>query len=63
MKEIHPHDALAKLVIRCGSQRAAAETMGISEPYLSDLMRGHRTLNDRLLAKLGLRRIVVEDRR
>ncbi len=57
-----PHaadEALHALILRLGSQRAAAKHLGISEPYLSDLRKRRRTMSVKILGKLGFRRTVV----
>ena len=46
-----------------GMQRHAAAKLGITPQYLCDLLNGRRTFSERILAKLGLRRAVVESRR
>jgi transcriptional regulator with XRE-family HTH domain len=48
-------------VSRCGTQEKAAQELGISQTYLSDLLHGRRNPSDAILRKLGLRRIVVRD--
>ena len=52
-------EALRALIIRLGSQKAAAKHLGISEPYLSDLRKRRRPMSERLLGKLGFQRVVV----
>lgn len=59
MKERNPHDVLAALVRQHGTQHAVAEVLGLSDVYVSDLLKGRRTFSDEVLAKLGLRRVVV----
>jgi hypothetical protein len=41
-----------------GSQKAFAKKAGISEQYLSDVMRGRRDVGDKLLKWFGLERVV-----
>ena len=60
MTTADPIKALHRVVDACVTQRAAAKKLGISEPFMSDLLRGRRTFSDRMLAKLGLRRDVVK---
>lgn len=43
-------------VRRYGSQRMMARTMGISEQYLSDMIRGAREWSPDLLAHVGVER-------
>lgn len=42
-----------------GSQKALAERIGISEQYLSDMIRGHRALDTKLLREVGVERVVT----
>ncbi len=58
-KPVDPQRALASLILRHGSQQAAAEAIGISASYFSELVLGRKTYSDRLLAALGLERIIV----
>lgn len=59
MDETNPRHILRQLVEQYGTQKAAAMSLGISQPYLSDLMKGRRTFSDKILKKLGLRSVVV----
>lgn len=59
MKEIDPLDALRKFVAKHKTQAAAAEALGVSRPYLSDIINGRRDFSDPVLERLGLRRVVV----
>ena len=60
MKELDPRERLKAFVARFPTQKAAAQALGISNVYVSDLLNGRRDINNRMLAKLGLRRTVVE---
>ena len=51
---------LQKRVERAGSQKQAAEELGISPQYLNDLLQERRGASDNVLEKLGLKRIVVK---
>jgi len=51
--------ALAALVARVGSQRGAAEVLGVSASFVSDMLRNKRRFSERILRKLGLQRVVV----
>lgn len=42
-----------------GSQKAFAEAVGISEPYLSDILAGRREPGEKILKPLGLQRKVI----
>jgi DNA-binding transcriptional regulator YdaS (Cro superfamily) len=51
---------LRALIAEQGSQQAAAKRLGVSGAYVNDLLHGRREFSDRMLKKLGLRRVVVE---
>jgi len=51
---------LREFVARHGSQIAAARALGISQPYMSDIMNGRRNLSERIMKALGLERVIVE---
>jgi transcriptional regulator with XRE-family HTH domain len=59
MKEIDPLDRLRAFVAKHETQAAAAEALGVSGPYLSDILNRRRDFSDQILKRLGLRRIVV----
>ena len=48
-------------VAEAGSRKELAKQWGISQQYLSDLLRGRREASDRILDKLGLIRVVIEN--
>lgn len=50
---------LYKAVESAGSQAAFAKRHGISQQHVCDVLRCRRPLTDRLLAAVGLRRMVV----
>lgn len=50
---------LEHLVNRCGSQKALAERLNVSQAYLSDVLSGRREPGDKILAPLGLTRVVT----
>jgi len=60
--ESNPVDALRAFVRQAGSQRTAAAELGVSQAYISDMLRGNRNISDAILNKLGLRRVVVRTR-
>jgi plasmid maintenance system antidote protein VapI len=60
MKETNPLDVLRRFVTTHPHQRAAAEALGISQAYLSDLLNERRDLNPKMLAKLGLRQVIIK---
>lgn len=51
-------DELTRLADRY-TRQGLAKQMGISAPYLTDLLKGRRAINDRIAAMLGYRRIVL----
>ncbi len=59
MKERNPHDVLEALIQKHGTQHAVAVELGISDVYVSDLIKGRRKFSDEVLMRLGLRRVVV----
>lgn len=60
MKTRDPKTLLAKLVAEHGTQSKAADALGISAVYFSDLMNDRRDFSEVMLAKLGLERVIVE---
>jgi Helix-turn-helix len=59
MSEIDPLQALTIFVGQYPNQLQAALELGISPAYLSDLLRGKRAFSDRMLDKLGLKRVII----
>ena len=58
-----PRRVLLDFVARFDTQREAADALGISKQYLSDMLINYnRGLSDRMLNKLGLRRVIVATR-
>ena len=53
-------DSLRERVQRAGTQKDAAKSLGISGPYLCDLLHGRRPFSDRILWALGFERVVVK---
>ena len=51
-------ERLQAAVQAVGSQKAFAVAHGISEQYVSDLLRGRRELSPKILDILGLERVV-----
>lgn len=60
MKEIEPLERLRRFVGMFETQTAAADELGISRQYLTQLLGGKRDFSGSVLAKIGLRRVVVE---
>jgi predicted transcriptional regulator len=52
--------ALQALVTRLGTQRKAAKHLGVSQAYVSDVLKRRRPMSERLLGKLGFQRVVVQ---
>jgi len=61
VKHTNPADALYAFVKRYPRQLDAARALEISPAYLSDLVNGRRDITDGILAKLGLKRVVVKE--
>ncbi len=59
-REIEPLERLQRFVETFRTQTAAADELGISRQYLSQLLGSKRDFSDQVLAKIGLRRAVVE---
>lgn len=47
------------LCLSCGSQKEWAKKCGISEAYLSDILRGNREPSEMVLKALGLKKVVT----
>ena len=50
---------LDNLADNAGSQRALAKELGISEAFLTDVLRYRRNPGEKLLKALGLRKIIL----
>lgn len=55
-KALSPIERLRQLVADYGSQAAAARALGVSQPYVHDLLHGRRLFSAAMLARLGMRR-------
>jgi len=53
-KAVQQH--LQRLVTERGDQKRAAETLGVSTTYLSEVLRGTKLPGPKILKALGLRR-------
>ena len=53
---------LRKRLDKAGTQTALAKELGISKPYLSDILKGKRDPGPKVLAQLGIRRVVTFER-
>lgn len=45
-------------VTKFATQKEAAKNIGVSEQFLSDVLKGRREISERLASKLGFRRTV-----
>lgn len=54
---------LQRLVDQAGSQDALATRLGISLPYLNDILRRRRAPGPKVLEPLGFQRVVTYERR
>lgn len=59
MTEYEVKKRLRAAIDAAGGQRRFAEAHGFSAAYVNDVLRGKRDLADRILAAIGVRRIVV----
>lgn len=60
MRTKEPLAVLKSFVSKYPTKRAAAQALDISAPYLTDLLYGRRKFSEAMLAKIGLRRMVIE---
>jgi DNA-binding transcriptional regulator YdaS (Cro superfamily) len=56
-------EQLRSAIASAGGQRAYADVHGFTPGYVSDVMRGKRALADRILATIGVERIVTYTKR
>lgn len=59
LSEAEARERLAAAIAASGGQHAFAKTHGFSSAYISDVVRHRRDLSERLLAALGLERVVL----
>lgn len=59
MPEQNPREWLRQRVVALGTQRAVAAELGVSDVYVSDLLRGRRPFSEAMLRRMGLKRVVV----
>lgn len=55
------HEVIERLraaIAEAGSQRAFAEKHGFTPGYVSDVIKGQRGLSDRILAAIGVERVI-----
>lgn len=61
MPQLRTSDVKQRLIKRAqqlGSRKALAAELGISQPYLSDILLGKREISFQLAEKLGLKKII-----
>jgi len=54
-----PLAILRDMAKKAGSQQKLADKLGCKPAYLSDVINQRRNVTDKMLSKIGLRRIVV----
>jgi transcriptional regulator with XRE-family HTH domain len=52
--------ALKRIITDAGNQAKAGKRLGVSQAYISAVLRGERPMSERLLGKLGFQRVVVQ---
>jgi DNA-binding transcriptional regulator YdaS (Cro superfamily) len=52
-------DRLRAAIVAAGSQKAYAEHIGVSESYLSDVLRGNRAPGEKIVTALNLEVITM----
>lgn len=63
-RHIDPVDRLRRFIAEHGTQKQAAAALGVSQSYLSGILRGRFDMSDRMVAALGLtKRVVIEEAR
>lgn len=60
MRIVDPIERLQRLTVQHRTQAKAAAFLGITPAYFSDMINGRRNITDSILAKLGLKRVVVK---
>lgn len=59
--ETSPVEMLRRAIKEAGTQARLAEQWGVSQAYISDMLNKRRGFSDAVLARLGLRRVVVKE--
>jgi DNA-binding transcriptional regulator YdaS (Cro superfamily) len=59
MTEHEAREQLLRAIEATGGQRAFAHAHGFSVAYVNDVVRGKRDLADRILATIGIKRVVT----
>jgi hypothetical protein len=61
MKGLNAFELLQEFCGQYETEAAAARALGITKPYLADLLRCRRSAGPKVLAKLGLKRVLVRE--
>ena len=56
-------ELLQKQIARAGSQNAYAREIGVSQPYLNDVMNGRREPGPAILRALGLEGVLMFEKK
>lgn len=59
LRESQAVNRLRQEVTRAGSQKALADEWEISKQYITDILKGRRSVSEAVALKMGLRREVV----
>ena len=59
LETVDPLAILHGMVKTLGGQKQLADKLGYKPPYVSDILHGRRNVTDGLLAKIGLKRVIV----
>lgn len=54
-----PLDALREFIAACGSQTTAAKKLHVSPQFISQILRGHRSVPETILNKLGWKTVIT----
>lgn len=52
-------ELLEEMLVECGSQKALADKLGISQQHLNDVLSGRRLPVARLLRAVGLQKVTL----
>ena len=53
-RRVNPHKFLRAFIAKHGTQRAAADALGVTQQDLSDVVRGRRDITERMAGLIGL---------
>lgn len=59
MNEQDVIERLRAAVEQAGGQRAFARSIGVTAAYVNDMLRGRRTVGEKVLTTLGIERVVT----